>query len=231
VSGVIALANPRRIKASHRRRRRVASDHLLYILNNPLSGTDPSGYAATNCSDVTNGTAGSGTCEHTLSNGKTVSVDYKIGKGGSIAVSTTAANLSAIATDNSTRSLSGATTSSSANAVTTANGNGQPSQIGSTSPKAENTPMGKDNDMYRSSSNEITKEAYAQNRIVTLMFSMVGQSQISFQWDVRDEIISRTGDDKKDVAGFEHAGAFTDLATRLLFKHLIRLLVVCLASI
>jgi hypothetical protein len=44
VSGVIALANPRRIKASHRRRRRVASDHLLYILNNPLAGTDPTGY-------------------------------------------------------------------------------------------------------------------------------------------------------------------------------------------
>jgi hypothetical protein len=44
VSGVIALAKPRRIKASHRRRRRVASDHLLYILNNPLSGTDPTGY-------------------------------------------------------------------------------------------------------------------------------------------------------------------------------------------
>jgi hypothetical protein len=44
VSGVIALANPRCIKASHRRRRRVASDHLLYILNNPLSGTDPTGY-------------------------------------------------------------------------------------------------------------------------------------------------------------------------------------------
>ena len=47
MSAVIALAKPRRIKASHRRRRRVASDHLLYILNNPLSGTDPSGYCVT----------------------------------------------------------------------------------------------------------------------------------------------------------------------------------------
>jgi hypothetical protein len=45
VSAVIALARPRRIKASHRRRRKVAAGHLLYILNNPLSGTDPSGYA------------------------------------------------------------------------------------------------------------------------------------------------------------------------------------------
>lgn len=44
MSGVTALAKPRRIKASHRRRRKVASDHLLYILNNPLSGTDPTGY-------------------------------------------------------------------------------------------------------------------------------------------------------------------------------------------
>jgi hypothetical protein len=44
VSGVIALAKPRRIKASHRRRRKVAAGHLLYILNNPLSGTDPTGY-------------------------------------------------------------------------------------------------------------------------------------------------------------------------------------------
>jgi hypothetical protein len=48
VSAVVALANPRRIKASHRRRRRVASDHLLYILNNPLSGTDPTGYTSCN---------------------------------------------------------------------------------------------------------------------------------------------------------------------------------------
>jgi hypothetical protein len=44
--GAFALATPRRIKASHRRRRRVASDHLLYILNNPLSGTDPTGYCS-----------------------------------------------------------------------------------------------------------------------------------------------------------------------------------------
>jgi hypothetical protein len=44
VSAVIALAKPHRIKASHRRRRRVAADHLLYILGNPLSGTDPTGY-------------------------------------------------------------------------------------------------------------------------------------------------------------------------------------------
>lgn len=47
MSAVIALARPRRIKASHRRRRRVASDHLLYILNNPLAATDPSGYSCT----------------------------------------------------------------------------------------------------------------------------------------------------------------------------------------
>jgi hypothetical protein len=57
VSVVIALAKPRRIKASHRRRRRVASDHLLYILNNPLSGTDPTGYRSIcpngNCDSVT----------------------------------------------------------------------------------------------------------------------------------------------------------------------------------
>ena len=47
MSAVIALARPHRIKASHRRRRRVASGHLLYILNNPLSGTDPTGYQCT----------------------------------------------------------------------------------------------------------------------------------------------------------------------------------------
>ncbi len=50
--GAFALATPRRIKASHRRRRRVASDHLLYILNNPLSGTDPTGYAAATGSHI-----------------------------------------------------------------------------------------------------------------------------------------------------------------------------------
>jgi hypothetical protein len=60
VSAVIALATPRRIKASHRRRRRVTSDHLLYILNNPLSGTDPTGYCSAdagshikNCETIT----------------------------------------------------------------------------------------------------------------------------------------------------------------------------------
>ena len=46
VSGLIAAANPRRIKASHRRRGKVASAHRLYIMNNPLAGTDPTGYCA-----------------------------------------------------------------------------------------------------------------------------------------------------------------------------------------
>lgn len=51
VSGVLALANRTRIKPSHRRRRKAASAHLVYILNNPLSGTDPTGYAACSLDD------------------------------------------------------------------------------------------------------------------------------------------------------------------------------------
>jgi hypothetical protein len=44
VSALLDLAKPRRIKASHRRRRNCASGHRVYIMNNPLSGTDPTGY-------------------------------------------------------------------------------------------------------------------------------------------------------------------------------------------
>ncbi len=68
MSAVIALATPRRIKASHRRRRRVASDHLLYILNNPLSGTDPTGYAS--CSTD----ASAGDCAAAAGSGGTAKV-------------------------------------------------------------------------------------------------------------------------------------------------------------
>ncbi len=65
--GALALANPRRIKASHRRRRRVASDHLLYILNNPLSGTDPTGYACDTGTHIKGG--GGPDCETTGATG------------------------------------------------------------------------------------------------------------------------------------------------------------------
>jgi hypothetical protein len=46
VSALLDLAKPRRIKASHRRRRKCASGHRVYIMNNPLAGTDPTGYDA-----------------------------------------------------------------------------------------------------------------------------------------------------------------------------------------
>ncbi len=49
--GVLALANRTRIKTSHRQRRKAASAHLVYILNNPLSGVDPTGYAACSLDD------------------------------------------------------------------------------------------------------------------------------------------------------------------------------------
>ena len=67
MSAVIALATPRRIKASHRRRRKVASDHLLYILNNPLSGTDPTGYACSTGTHVKG--EGGPNCESTGASG------------------------------------------------------------------------------------------------------------------------------------------------------------------
>jgi hypothetical protein len=47
VSGVLSLAKPQRIKASHRRRWKGTTGHRLYIMNNPLSGTDPTGYVST----------------------------------------------------------------------------------------------------------------------------------------------------------------------------------------
>lgn len=44
MSAVLALVHRSRIKPRHRRRRKAASVHLVYILNNPLSGKDPTGY-------------------------------------------------------------------------------------------------------------------------------------------------------------------------------------------
>lgn len=51
-AGGSRLANRTRIKPSHRRRRKAASAHLVYILNNPLSGTDPTGYEACTGSNI-----------------------------------------------------------------------------------------------------------------------------------------------------------------------------------
>ena len=106
MSAVIALANPRRIKASHRRRRRVASDHLLYILNNPLSGTDPSGYASS-CGDVSTKEAGSGSCTHTTGSGDKVDVKYNVGKNGDVKVQASSAGFAAIMKDNTQRGMNG----------------------------------------------------------------------------------------------------------------------------
>ena len=51
-----------------------------YILNNPLSGTDPTGYAS--CNDVSTKEAGSGTCSYTTSDGAEHDVKYNVGKSG-----------------------------------------------------------------------------------------------------------------------------------------------------
>ncbi len=72
-----------------------------YILNNPLAGTDPTGYA-TSCGDVSASDKGSGSCEHTLDNGKAVSVNYNVnGRGASVSASGSTFN--AIAADNGAR--------------------------------------------------------------------------------------------------------------------------------
>ncbi|TXI44935.1 MAG: hypothetical protein E6Q50_17210 [Lysobacter sp.] len=76
-----------------------------YILNNPLSGTDPTGYTA--CNDVSTSEAGSGSCTYTTSDGKDHDVDYKVGKDGKVSVSTSGASFSAIAADNKQRGLNG----------------------------------------------------------------------------------------------------------------------------
>jgi hypothetical protein len=178
-----------------------------YILNNPLSGTDPTGYIA--CADVKNDKAGSGSCDQALSNGKTVSVDYKIGKSGSISVTTSAANFNAIAADNATRSLNGAPSGQKLSQTGAGSGNGQASQIESSPPKAEKTPLGKNGAIFRSLGGDLNEEAYAQNRVVTLMFSASGQSLRSFQWEVRDELLSRT-ENLGGLAGYEHQASFSE---------------------
>lgn len=77
-----------------------------YILNNPLSGTDPSGYAAS-CGDVSAKDAGSGTCTHTTGGGKEVDVKYNVGKDGKVQVQSTSGGFAAIAKDNTQRGMNG----------------------------------------------------------------------------------------------------------------------------
>jgi hypothetical protein len=50
VSGVLSHSKPHRIKASHRRRWKGTTGHSVYIMNNPLAGTDPTGYMSSICS-------------------------------------------------------------------------------------------------------------------------------------------------------------------------------------
>ncbi len=76
-----------------------------YILNNPLSGTDPTGY--TSCSDVSTSDKGSGSCTHTTSDGKEHDVDYKVGKDGKVSISTSGKSFGAIAADNKQRGENG----------------------------------------------------------------------------------------------------------------------------
>jgi len=76
-----------------------------YIMNNPLSGTDPTGYTA--CTDVSTTEAGSGSCDHTLSTGDKVSVDYNVSKKGTVSVTTSSQNFSAIAKDNKATQTNG----------------------------------------------------------------------------------------------------------------------------
>lgn len=179
-----------------------------YILNNPLSGTDPTGYAA--CGDVSLTDAGSGTCSQELSNGKTVSVDYKVGKNGDVKISGSQASFSAIAKDNALKLENGGSGGQTAQgAEPRKNEAADPSKIGSSLPKAENTPMGKDNPKFRSLSGELTEETYAQNRVLNLMFSGKDQSLSSFQWDVRDELIARTNG-RGDGTGYEHQASFSE---------------------
>jgi RHS repeat-associated protein len=77
-----------------------------YILNNPLSGTDPTGYASS-CGDVSTSKAGSGSCNYTTSDGKEHSVDYKVGKDGKVSISTSASSFGSIAADNRQRGRNG----------------------------------------------------------------------------------------------------------------------------
>jgi RHS repeat-associated protein len=75
-----------------------------YILNNPLSGTDPTGYMA--CNDVSTQEAGSGSCTYNTSDGTEHSADYKVDKNG-VSVSTSQSSFNAIAADNALRAANG----------------------------------------------------------------------------------------------------------------------------
>ena len=54
MSALLALAEPRRIKASHRRRRRCTTGHRQYANNNPYRFTDPTGREVANRREVAN---------------------------------------------------------------------------------------------------------------------------------------------------------------------------------
>jgi hypothetical protein len=75
VSAVLSLAKPHRIKASHRRRWKGTTGHSVYIMNNPLAGTDPTGYTSctgkndgADCAPVTETHREAPTGSHTKSN-------------------------------------------------------------------------------------------------------------------------------------------------------------------
>jgi hypothetical protein len=76
-----------------------------YLLNSPLSGTDPTGYVG--CGDVSTKEAGSGSCTHTTSSGQDIEVDYEVGKNGNVQVQASGSGFAAIINDNAQRGKNG----------------------------------------------------------------------------------------------------------------------------
>ncbi|MFC5569356.1 SpvB/TcaC N-terminal domain-containing protein [Lysobacter yangpyeongensis] len=75
-----------------------------YILNNPLSATDPTGYTSTKCSEVPLGGAGSGTCQEIVDDKRTT-INYTK-KDGVLTISASGAGARAF--ENAAAALSGA---------------------------------------------------------------------------------------------------------------------------
>jgi RHS repeat-associated protein len=73
-----------------------------YLMNNPLSGIDPTGYVG--CGDVNIKGGTSGTCTHALEDGSEVEVGYRVSKDGNKATfAATRSTFNAIAADNGAR--------------------------------------------------------------------------------------------------------------------------------
>jgi hypothetical protein len=144
--------------------------------------------------------SGSGSCDQTLSSGKTISINYTVSKSG-VSLSTSSSNFTAIASDNAAKAKNGATSLGSSmqtNQGGTASGK-VPEKIGD---KVSNVLP---NQKKPYADDDVGKEALKRTHVVAYLFSAFGQTFTQFQWYTRDQMIGLT-----EETGNEYRAAFSE---------------------